>query len=350
VGADFIVRTGWTRLRLLGADRAPVAWERIFGPLASGDVAERAVEVDYSGKGCRSRGDETFPARLIVLRLSPEASTRAARAQHRKQNRCRSRRPPQPLTVQAMGFLMLLTSLPPGVPAAEVLAAYRLRWQVELAFKRLKSLLGLHRLPVKSEALARSWLFAHLILALQIEEASRALPDFPPLAAGDGPTLHLRRARRARHKTTPATLAGLAGESVRAAMLTGDNRTTVEAVAKWLGIAEVIAGVVSEGKQRVRAKASEGALSNATSGARRSAASAWTVPRRSRPWFIQQHFGVPVLVVDGGWPALAPLLGDAGGIEGGLDRTPPRRLRRVEAGHGASGPRRARTTARRAAR
>ena len=196
-GADFIVRTGWTRLRLLDADRAPPAWERIFGDLAVGEVAERAVSVDYSGKGGRSRGDAVFPARLIVLRLAPEAAARAAKAQHRRQNRCRSHRPLQPLTVQATGYLMLVTSLPAAVPASEVLEAYRLRWQVELAFKRLKSLLGLDRLPAKSAALARSWLLAHLILALLIEDTARTLLDLPPWADADAPTLHLTPARHA---------------------------------------------------------------------------------------------------------------------------------------------------------
>src|ERR687894_679360 len=128
-GADFIVRTGWTRLRLLDADRAPPAWERIFGDLAVGGGAERAGSGEHLGKGGKS--------------------------QHRRQNRCRSHRPLQPLTVQATGYLMLVTSLPAAVPASEVLEAYRLRWQVELAFKRLKSLLGLDRLPAKSAALAR---------------------------------------------------------------------------------------------------------------------------------------------------------------------------------------------------
>ena len=183
-GADFIVRTGWTRLRLLDADGAPLAWERIFGSLAVGEVAERAVSVDYSGKGGRSRGDAVFPARLLVLRLAPEAAARAAKAQHRRQNRCRSHRPPQPLTVRATGYLMLVTSLPAEVSAAEVLEAYRLRWQVELAFKRLKTVLGLGRLPAKGEALARSWLLAHLIVALLIEDTSRQLLDaLPPPAA-----------------------------------------------------------------------------------------------------------------------------------------------------------------------
>jgi Transposase DDE domain len=82
--------------------------------------------------------------------------------------------------VRATGYLMLLTSLPAEVPAAEVLAAYRMRWQVELAFKRLKSLLGLHRLPAKSEPLARTWLLTHLILALLIDDASQDLLDSPP--------------------------------------------------------------------------------------------------------------------------------------------------------------------------
>jgi hypothetical protein len=109
-------RTGWTRLRLLDADGAPVAWERIFGDLAVGEVAERAVSVDHSGKGGKSRGDAVFPARLIVLRLAPEAAARAAKAQHRRQNRCRSHRPLQPLTVRATGYLMLVTSLPAAVP------------------------------------------------------------------------------------------------------------------------------------------------------------------------------------------------------------------------------------------
>jgi Transposase DDE domain len=200
-GADFIVRTGWTRLRLLDAAGAPLAWEPIFDALAPGEVAERAVAVDHSGQGGKSRGEAVFPARLVVLRLAPEAAARAAKAQHRRQNRCRSHRPLQPLTVratgQATGYLMLVTSLPAEVPAAEGLEAYRLRWQVELASKRLKSLSGLDRLPVRSAALARSWLFAHLIPALLIEDTARTLLELPPWTDGSASTLHLALARHA---------------------------------------------------------------------------------------------------------------------------------------------------------
>jgi Cu+-exporting ATPase len=52
-------------------------------------------------------------------------------------------------------------------------------------------------------------------------------------------------------ETTPAALAGLIEDGVHVVMLTGDNRTTAEAVARRLGITEVEAEVLPEDKQRI---------------------------------------------------------------------------------------------------
>ncbi len=52
-------------------------------------------------------------------------------------------------------------------------------------------------------------------------------------------------------ETTPAAIAGLHADGVRIVMLTGDNRTTAEAVARSLGIDEVEADVLPERKSEV---------------------------------------------------------------------------------------------------
>jgi IS4 transposase len=50
-----------------------------------------------------------------------------------------------------------------------VLELYRCRWQVELAFKRLKSLLAMSAVPKSDEESARSWMQAKLLESLLIE-------------------------------------------------------------------------------------------------------------------------------------------------------------------------------------
>ncbi len=95
------------------------------------------------------------------------------------------------MTIQSAGYLMVLTSLPDDVGLDEVLAAYRVRWQVELAFKHMKSQLGLDRLPAKSRTLARSWLLAHLILALLIDDLTQEILESLPSAARHARPLRL---------------------------------------------------------------------------------------------------------------------------------------------------------------
>jgi len=72
------------------------------------------------------------PIRLIILRKSPEAAE-ATRKTLRTQA-SRKQKTLDPNSLIAAEFLILGTSLPAeGYPAAQVLAAYRLRWQIELA-------------------------------------------------------------------------------------------------------------------------------------------------------------------------------------------------------------------------
>jgi len=82
-------------------------------------------------------------------------------------------KPPQ------MGTALLTSLTTKEISAAHVLELYRLRRQIELAFKRIKSLLHLN-LRNKSEDMARTYLLANILGALLIDElCGKALSFFP---------------------------------------------------------------------------------------------------------------------------------------------------------------------------
>jgi hypothetical protein len=60
----------------------------------------------------------------------------------------------------------VVTTLPAEqMPALGILGLYRVRWQIELLFKRLKSLLHLDGLPSREGPTAKSWILSRLVAA-----------------------------------------------------------------------------------------------------------------------------------------------------------------------------------------
>ena len=79
--------------------------------------------------------------------------------------------------------IWILTSLPAGqLTTLGAMVLYRLRWQIELLFKRLKSLLHLDSLPSRQGPTAKSWMLARLIAAAL---AQRLVQPSGPLFPGD---------------------------------------------------------------------------------------------------------------------------------------------------------------------
>lgn len=76
-------------------------------------------------------------------------------------------------------FMFVITSLPASISAEKVLDFYRLRWQVELVFKRYKSLLGFGNVPTKTKESSEVWLNGKMFLALLIEKYLGDI-DFSP--------------------------------------------------------------------------------------------------------------------------------------------------------------------------
>jgi hypothetical protein len=175
-GADFIVRTGWNSLRLLQPDGEPFD---LFAALAAQPEQEGEVQVRIHEGVSEVTPLEPLILRLVIRRKDPEQAE-AERKRLLKDAKKRGRQP-DPRSLDAANYILLLTSLPAAVfPPSDILALYRFRWQIELAFKRFKSLAGLDQLPAKNPGLARAWIYARLIVAIIAERIAGQVPDSSP--------------------------------------------------------------------------------------------------------------------------------------------------------------------------
>ncbi len=177
-GADFVVRMGQRSLRLEDEKGERFDLDAALDESSAQGVYDRPVKIlNGSRKTWLPR-----PARLVILPKPPEAAEVSRKQALRSSQRCGS--VSDPLSIKAAGFLMLITSL--GTDEAEpdqLGSLYRSRWQIELAFKRLKSLIHIDRLPAKEPGLAKAWLLSHLIAAILIDDMSPLLRDSSPSAA-----------------------------------------------------------------------------------------------------------------------------------------------------------------------
>lgn len=171
-GADFVVRLRWSACRLLDRQGAPfdlIAHLRTLPP----DRQIDDVPVLIAG-----RRQHPLRARLVIRRKAPEHVEAEVGRLRRMADK--NGRDLHPSSLAAAEFVVLATSLDEAYSAEDILGLYRLRWQIELAFKRLKSLLHIDRLPATTERGGRSWLYAHLILAIAVEASTQEMLDSFP--------------------------------------------------------------------------------------------------------------------------------------------------------------------------
>lgn len=129
----------------------------------------------------KRKSGEPLALRLVAIKKPAQAAAEARRKAHRAAQR--GGRQLSKRTLDAADWVILVTSLKPTEFAtADVLALYRLRWRIELGFKRLKSLIGLKGPPGIDERSARPHVLAHLLTILLLEPFIDELEVSPRLA------------------------------------------------------------------------------------------------------------------------------------------------------------------------
>ena len=159
-GADVLMRIALHMVPLSSESGDRISLLRHVRGLKVGMVREGTAWVHCDGR--------RIAGRWIAIKRSRQAAELVRlrmRRTARRKGRTLSR---QALT--AADYVFVWTTVPSEELSAEqVLALYRVRWQIELAFKRMKSIMGLGHLPKWADTSARAWIHGKLLIALLVE-------------------------------------------------------------------------------------------------------------------------------------------------------------------------------------
>jgi hypothetical protein len=115
------------------------------------------------------------PFKICLMRKGSEAAQKTAAKAKKKAKKAQ-----RTISARSMAqndFIVLATNLP--YAAEQIFELYRARWQIEMVFKRLKSLFGFGNVPAKNPDSVKAWFYGKLLLA-GICEASIKRSRFPP--------------------------------------------------------------------------------------------------------------------------------------------------------------------------
>jgi len=160
-GADVLVRVNRGALPLYDAGSELIDVLDWCRSLQGHRAVERAVKIACGAAKQRRE----LSGRLIAFRL-PDDEAKEARERVRREEG-----PNVTLEhLEAAQYVVLFTTTPASrLSAARCIEAYRLRWQVELQFKRWKSLCHFDRLPNYLDETMCSWLTAKVLLGLLLD-------------------------------------------------------------------------------------------------------------------------------------------------------------------------------------
>jgi hypothetical protein len=170
-GGDVIVRINLINLPLLNSHGGRLELLPWLRRLRIGEMSECLASMfddqgQVSGRVCAIKKSR---------KVAERARLRSQRENSKKGHVVRAD------TLEATSYVFVFTTLEAQQwPAQAVLEMYRGRWQVELAFKRLKSILAMGHLKKTDPQGARAWLQGKLLVAFLIEALIAAGERFFP--------------------------------------------------------------------------------------------------------------------------------------------------------------------------
>jgi hypothetical protein len=174
-GANFVLRLRHNAFKMYRADGTQIDLLEEIAEFTGGAAKNIEVYVNLSNW-------KRVKLRVCVGRIPEEKLARVARRKKRtavKKQQTLSQR-----ALELSQYVVVITALPDSVSADEVISLYQLRWQVEIYFKRLKSIMDFGNVPLRREDSIMTWLTGKLLVSLLIEQMIAEVP-FPPCCNAD---------------------------------------------------------------------------------------------------------------------------------------------------------------------
>lgn len=158
-----MVRVNTKSLRILDARGQPFPLlERVSLLERPGIARSWAVQIP-------SPTNAALAGRICAVRKTQEAIELAQ--QKLRQNASKKQSKLQPETLEFAKYVIIFTTFPSKeFSDVDILEWYRSRWQVELVFKRFKSIAGLGHLPKRGGDSSKAWLYGKLFVALLVNK------------------------------------------------------------------------------------------------------------------------------------------------------------------------------------
>ena len=106
--------------------------------------------------------------RICAIRIPDEKLENVKRKN--KRNDSKKQRQTSVEALKMSEYVVVITALPTTISASDIISIYQLRWQVEIFFKRLKSIMDFGNVPLKREDSIHAWLNGKLLISLLIEQ------------------------------------------------------------------------------------------------------------------------------------------------------------------------------------
>jgi len=161
LGADYALRIKSRGFRIYDQKKREIDLLESLSSLKEGEIADMQVK-------CRIN-DQYETVRICALRKD-EGSEKAGLKRLKKENqRKRGGKEVTGLQRENNKYIIVATSLGKKASASQILDLYRMRWQIEIAFKRLKSLFQYNDLPMTNGESVKAWFYGKLLLAALCE-------------------------------------------------------------------------------------------------------------------------------------------------------------------------------------